>query len=423
MRKTVTRREILRLGAVATGSLVVGRFSSGVRAATSERKPKSLTVAVQAFAHSALRPVVAEWEQKTGISVRLEPGPATGHEVLTKYAPAFQSRTSPVDIISLDDVAGPLMARAGWLAPLDDAISTETWNDFPPSFLPPVDQDPFHSYAGKRYRIPHEFAIGYFWYRKDWFDAKGVPVPKTWEEFVLAAKEFTTGTVWGTVEGMKRPGLTFVYLAYLAAQAGGEIFKFDDNTAEALKFAYDLIHTHRVMPESVLTMDYTQQNDMYMKDRVAMMRQWPYFWGVARGNTAWYRPDRAAISLPPAGPAGSKTWVGGWGWSVPKYTPYLDEAMDLLQWLTDNRNAVILARGQSWFIMPRRSILAEMSNDPFVRYMKQYLDAGVVVQRPYHPRQAEAETVVDEIGQLYLTKQVSLSQALKLGRERIAALG
>ena len=49
-------------------------------------------------------------------------------------------------------------------------------------------------------------------------------------------KEFTKDPVWGTTEGMKKPGLTFVYLAYLAAQAGGDIFKFDEGTAKAFQY-------------------------------------------------------------------------------------------------------------------------------------------------------------------------------------------
>jgi hypothetical protein len=47
----------------------------------------------------------------------------------------------------------------------------------------------------------------------------------------------------------------------------------------------------------------------------------------------------------------------------------------------------------------------------------------VLVPRPYHPRQADAEVVVDDVGQLYLTKQMTLAEALKAGKDRIAALG
>ena len=385
-------------------------------------EPITLTLAIQAFAHDAMKPILEEWEEMTGNTVVLESGPTTGQEMMTKYAPAFQSGTSPVDVLSLDDVAGPAFARADWLEPLDEVIPAETWADFPESFLPPPDEDPFHSYEGKRYRVPHEFAVGYFWYRKDWFERDGISVPKTWDEFLEVGKHFTEGDVWGTTEGMKKPALTFVYVAHLASAAGSNVFDFDEGTAQALEYIYDMLYTSKIMSDSVLTQDYTQQNDLYMKDRVAMMRQWPYFWGVSRDNTDWFEEGKAEIDLHPAGPVGPQTWWGGWGFSLPKFIENPTTANDLIAWVTNNKNAPILAEGQSWFVMPRKSILAAMEGG-LVPFMGMYAENDALVPRPYHPKQADAEVVVDDISQLFLTNQLSLSEALQEGKDQIAALG
>jgi ABC-type glycerol-3-phosphate transport system substrate-binding protein len=327
-----------------------------------------------------------------------------------------------VDVLSIDDVSGPAFTMAGWMLPLDNVLPAETWADFPESFLPPPDKDPFHSFEGKRYRVPHEFAVGYFWYRKDWFDEKGIQPPKTWDEYVRLGKEFTKDPVWGTTEGMKKPALTFVYMAYLAAQAGSNVFSFDDGVAQAFQFCYDMIYTHKIMAETALGQDYTQQNDLYMKDLVAMMRQWPYFWSVARDNKEWYKEGRADIALPPAGPAGAKSWWGGWGFGVPKFAPNLDAAKDLIAHITSNKAAPVLAQGQSWFVMPRKSILDVMKEGLPV-YMKLYSDNNALVPRPFHKKQSDAEMVVDDVAQLFLTKQLSLTDALTQGKERMAALG
>jgi ABC-type glycerol-3-phosphate transport system substrate-binding protein len=106
-----------------------------------------------------------------------------------------------------------------------------------------------------------------------------------------------------------------------------------------------------------------------------MMRQWPCFWGVARDNKEWYKDGRAEIALHPAGPAGSKTWWGGWGFSLPKFSKNLDAAKDLIAWVTNNKNAPVLAEGQSWFVMPRKSILDVMKEGLPV-HMQQYTDAN-----------------------------------------------
>lgn len=63
-------------------------------AAPAPAEAKTLVVAIQAFAHEAMEPVLAAWEAKTGHKVTLESGPASGQEMLTKYAPQFQSGTS-----------------------------------------------------------------------------------------------------------------------------------------------------------------------------------------------------------------------------------------------------------------------------------------------------------------------------------------
>ncbi|HEY8446963.1 MAG TPA: extracellular solute-binding protein [Thermomicrobiales bacterium] len=427
----LSRRTLIRgTGATAAG-LIVGGKLVGSASASPRRAPavikqrsqggKTITLAVQAFAHDALRPVLAKWEEQTGHTVKLESGPVTGQEMVTQYAPQFQSETSPVDIFSDADDSSPTFQRAGWLEPLDDVIPQETWDDFPESFAGQIET--WHSFDGHRYRVPHEFAIGYTFYRKDWFDEKGLEAPKTWEEVVSIGKEFTAPPVYGTLEAISKPGLAYVYVAYLCAQSGGNVFDFDDGTAEALQFAYDLIYTHQIMPETALSLNYDQQNVEYTNDHVAFMRQWPFFYDVSRGTSPWYSEGKAEIALPPAGPAGAKSWWGGWGWSVPKFAPNKEEALDLLAFITSVENAPILAQGQSFFATPRKSIMDALGDSGIAPAMKLYADNDVPSARPFHPRVAEAQSIVDDVASLFLTKQASLTEALEQGKERMKALG
>jgi ABC-type glycerol-3-phosphate transport system substrate-binding protein len=436
----ITRRQFLRAAGLTAGGLGVSAALASCAApppaapaAQQAAQPapteapaasaggKTLVLAIQGFAHDAMKPVLKTWEDKTGNTVTLETGPVSGNEMITKYAPAFQSGTSPVDVMSDADDSGPSFYRAGWIEPLEGVIPQATWDDFPESFKQQIEV--WHSFDGKRYRVPHEFAIGYTFYRKDWFDEKQLTPPKTWDDVVQIGKEFTNAPVFGTMEALIKPALAFVYMAYLAAQSGGNVFEFDDGTARAFQFAYDLIHTHKIMPETTVSMDYTQQNEEYMKDHVAFMRQWPFFWDVARGNKDWYQEGRADIALPPAGDAGAKSWWGGWGFSVPAAAPNKPEALDLIAHITGPENAPILAKGQSWFVMPRKSIMAAMGTEGLAVHMQQYADAGVPSPRPFHAKVAEAQSVVDDVASSYLTKQMSLADAMAQGQERIKVLG
>lgn len=424
--KGLSRRNFLKgTGAVVAGAALGGKFQTqGIFKPNVVRASNEVVMAVQEFAHDAIKAVLPDFEAATGLTVKLESGPVSGNDMLTKYAAAFAANNSPVDVVSDADDDGPVFYRAGYMLPLEDVIPEETWADFPESFDSQIEL--FNSFDGVRYRVPHEFAIGYFFTRNDWLEEKGVASPATWDELVETGKVLTdpaTG-VWGTTDGLVKPALLYVYLAYLASQSGGNVFDFDEGTATALQFLYDMIHTHKIFPETALNDDYNKQNELYMADKVAFMRQWPFFQGVAEENAAWHAPEKMKIELPPAGPAGSKAWWGGWGWSIPKSAPNLDGAKELIKFITSNEVAPKLAKGQSWFIMPRASILAafEGEDDPIVNAMGMYADAGVPAARPFHPKVAEAQTIVDDMASLFLTKQASLSEILKQGKELIKAL-
>jgi multiple sugar transport system substrate-binding protein len=424
--KHISRRTFLKgTGAAVAGAALGGKFQTqGIFKPNVVRAADEVVMAVQDFAHEAIQAVLPDFEAATGLTVKLESGPVSGNDMLTKYAAAFAANNSPVDVLSDADDDGPIFYRAGYMLPLDDVIPAETWDDFPASFDSQIEK--FHSFDGVRYRVPHEFAIGYFFTRKDWLDEKDTTTPATWEEMVDKGKMFTdpANGVWGTTDGLTKPALLWVYVTYLTTQAGGDVFTFDEGTGTALQFLYDMIHTHKIFPETALNDDYTKQNELYMADKVAFMRQWPFFQSVAEENTEWFAPEKMKIELPPAGPAGSKAWWGGWGWSVPKSAPNPDGAKELIKFITSNEVAPKLARGQSWFIVPRASILAafEGEDNPIISAMGWYAEEGVPAARPFHPKTAEAQTIVDDMASLFLTKQASLSDVLKQGQELIKAL-
>ncbi len=425
----MTRRTFLKgtAGSIAAALAATGPgkfLTQGIYAPVRIRQNNTVVFAIQEFTHPVIRSVLGKFEADTGLKVQLEGGPVSGNDMLTKYSPAFASGSSPVDLLSDADDSSPTFMRAGWVKPLNEIIPQETWDDFPPSMQDHIRG--FLSIDDVPYRIPHEFAVGYFFNRKDLLDEKGLPIPTTWEEMVEVGKQVADPAkeIWATTDGLIKPALLYVYVAYLTAQAGGKVFEFDDATGEALQFLYDMIHTHKIFPETALNQDYSAQNELYMGDKVYFMRQWPFFQGVAEGNTDWYAPEKMVISLPPAGPAGSKSWIGGWGYSIPTYAPNPDGAAALIQYLTSKEVAPELARQQGFLLTPRYSILEALkdSGDELIAAMGLYAENDVFAPRAFHPRVAEAQTVVDDMASLFLTKQATLSEVLKQGKELIAAL-
>jgi multiple sugar transport system substrate-binding protein len=426
--KGFSRRTFIKgTGVTLAGAVLGGKFKTqGIFAPNFVRRQNEVVLAVQQFAFDAIQAVLPDFESSTGLTVKLEGGPASGADMVTKYSTAFAANNSPVDVFSDADESNPIFSRAGWLLPLtSDVIPQATWDDFPESMQSQIES--FSSFDGEHYRVPHGMDVSFFWTRKDWLDEKGISAPTTWDEMISIGQEFTdpaTG-VWGTTDGLLKPALLYVYVAYLCSQSGGDVFAFDEQTGVALQFLYDMMHTSKIFPEDALNDDYNAQNNLYMADKVAFMRQWPYFQSVSEDNTDWYAPDKVKIELPPAGPAGSHAWWGGWGWSVPNSAPNLDGAKALIQYITSPEIAPKLAEGDSWFVMPRASIVKAFEGQPNITLDTENLYAakGVTTARPFHPRVAEAQTVVDDMASLFLTDQASLSDVLKQGQQQIAALG
>jgi ABC-type glycerol-3-phosphate transport system substrate-binding protein len=272
----------------------------------------------------------------------------------------------------------------------------------------------------------------YWWYRRDWFDAKGVAVPKTWADVKSLGKTFTDEAkgVWATEDGLVKGAFLNVYLAWVTLQAGGNPFDVGDPYKQALQYTYDLMYSDNVLNPASLQKDYNTQNADYVADKVAFMRQWPFFGDFARNkdNEKWFSEDKVTVTLPPVGPGGKagSTYPAGWGWGIIKTSPNLAEAKETLKFLVSSDFAVAamkLPTPAFWFLSARKSVLAAAPQDNWlVKQMKMYTDAGVIGVRPFHPRFVEALTILEDTASAYLTKQISIDESMKQAKDQLAAL-
>jgi ABC-type glycerol-3-phosphate transport system substrate-binding protein len=279
------------------------------------------------------------------------------------------------------------------------------------------------------FRIIHNWEMPIWWYRKDWFDEKGVAVPQTWEDVKAMGEVFTdeAAGVWATEDGLIKGAFLNVYLAWITLQAGGNPFDVGAEYKMALEYIYDLMYTSKALNPASLQKDYNQQNSDYFGDKVAFMRQWPYFGNVARGddNKAWFSEDKATIGLPPAGPGGKtgSTYAAAWGFGIVKTSPNLDAAKEVFKLLISDEAAVEAMKSGFWYLSARKSVLgaADQSNWQ-VQQLKMYTDASVIGVRPHHPRFVEALTILEDTAAAYLTKQISLDESLAQAKDQLGQL-
>jgi ABC-type glycerol-3-phosphate transport system substrate-binding protein len=446
-KKTLSRREFLRLaGVTAAGSALAacvpaGAPTSAPAAPATSAPPtavpavtggQKVRIAVGGWAEQNMKDLLAQtkFTEQTGIEAEIVLRTDTKETELARLAAAVQSGTSPYDIIDFEDELTTTFSRAGYVIGLDDLLPSDFWDDFSPAMI--EYSKVWSTYNGETFRIIHNWEMPYWWYRKDWFDAQGVAVPTTWDEVKPLGEVFTdesTG-VWASEDGLMKGAFLNVYLAWITLQAGGNPFDVGEPYKLALEYIYDLMYTSNVLNPASLQKDYNTQNGDYIADKVAFMRQWPFFGDTVRSadNQAWFSEDKVAVALPPVGPGGKggSTYTAAWGWGIVKTSPNLEAAKETLKFLVSKDFAVEamkLSPPAFWFLSARDSVLAVAPQDNWlVKQMKMYTDAGVIGVRPFHPRFVEALTILEDTAAAYLTKQISLDESMAQAKDQLAKL-
>jgi multiple sugar transport system substrate-binding protein len=428
MNKRFTRRQFLKVaGATAAGGLLAARSPITMPAVLAQNR--KARIAVGGWAEQNMKDLLAktDWSKQSGIDVEIVLRTDTKETELTRLASAVQAGTSPYDVIDFEDELTTSFSQAGYVIGLDDLLPADFWDDFSPEMI--AYSKIWSTYKGETFRIIHNWEMPYWWYRKDWFDSKGVAVPTSWDDVKTMGKVFTDEGkgVWASEDGLIKGAFLNVYLAWVTLQAGGNPFDVGDPYKAALQYTYDLMYTDNVLNPASLQKDYNQQNGDYIADKVAFMRQWPFFGDVARSadNQAWFGDDKVLVALPPVGPGGKagSTYPAGWGFGIVKTSPNLAEAKELLKWLVSKETAVEAMKVGFWFLNARKSVLAAAPQDNWlVKQMKMYTDAGVIGVRPFHPRFVEALTILEDTAAAYLTKQISIDESMKQAKDRLAQL-
>lgn len=432
----VSRRKFLKLAGTAATGAALASVSPGIASASRPilgvphfHRQRSVRIAVGGWAQQNMLDLLdrTDFSGQTGIDVEIVLRADTKETEITKIVGAVQAGTSPYDVIDFEDELTTTLSRANYMLGLDDILPAGMWEDFSPEMV--EYSKVWSTYNDETFRVIHNWEMPIWWYRKDWFDERGVAVPTTWEEVAAMGEVFTdqANGVWATEDGLIKGAFLNVYLAWITLQAGGNPFDVGDEYRTALQYIYDLMYTHNALNPASLQKDYNQQNGDYIADKVAFMRQWPFFGDVARSadNAAWFSEDKVAIGLPPVGPGGvaGSTYPAAWGFGIIKTSPNLEEAKELLSFLVAQETAVEAMKVGFWFLNARKSVLAEAPQDNWlVQQLKMYTDAGVIGVRPFHPSFVEALTILEDSASAYLTNQMSLNDCLDQTRAQLRDL-
>lgn len=326
----------------------------------------------------AIKSVLPDYEQKTGIRIELTSAPYTNLQ--QKVFQELANKSSHYDLMVIDtpwmaDLTDKLLPITDYLA-APEVASTINIEDFIPKVFydttvynpakpwlhasesDTVDLQKIKSEGFEVYGLPIQSNVLTMPFRKDLFDkpenqaafqdkyGRELLPPKTWDEFLEVAQFFTRPEeqLWGTT---LMPGVgdwgaddlkTFV------AAWGGDGLLINDKlepiydtpeTIAALTYYNDLINKHQVVPPGTSTFSWTEAGTAFGSGLTALTMN--YFTQTLTSNVEGGIIDYAMV---PGSMINGKLvqgpHFGTWNLSINKFSKNPKEASDFVAWVTSS---------------------------------------------------------------------------------------
>lgn len=267
----LTRRELLRLAGAAA---VAAPFATacGAGAPKSDAGAEFTVYWNAGHGYQAYQQVIDEFEKAHGVTVNFQS--YQWPDLRTRLLADFASGTVP-DLVETQGAWVQEFAVSGDALSLSDHVRRDGAEmGFPDDWLPATVAR--NTYQDKIYGIQLHYTCSLLLYNKAMV---GEEPPSTWDELVTAARELTTGDVYGIALNQDS-SYAWPWLLQNGVRfydpATRETLVARDAAIEALQFQADLVHKHKVSPVPVPSTDYAGPQKLLSAKRAAMIITGPW---------------------------------------------------------------------------------------------------------------------------------------------------
>lgn len=288
--------------------------------------------------------------QHPGVLVEAEIGGATS-DLQSRYLNMMLSaRDSHLDIFLIDIVRPSQYAAAGWLEPLDQYLGTQR-EAVINRYLPAYRQA--NIINGQLVALPAFADAQFLFYRKDLLAKYNISAPGTWPALAAAASTVQAGEHNPKLQGLSIQGKAIeatvcTFLMPYWSQ-GGSVgvdgnFKLDRSKAEAgLTMWLDLLRQH-VLKKNIAEVATDDTRKEFQAGNSLFAVNFSYAWNhFQNGPDSKVRDLVGVLPVPSMADGVSAGCLGGWQWSVSKFSNNKVEAVKLIRWLSSPEVAKILA--------------------------------------------------------------------------------
>lgn len=413
-RRSLSRRDFLRLTGATSGALAIGSVpglsriaASAPRRAQTEKTIKVLTVGDPW--DLALQNVVAQFTEETGIGVEIE---SLGYVALqARLVNAFLTQTADADVIGVDQMWISQYADNGWIRSLDDFISADSDTNIK-DFIPQVLYS-LNTWRDRVWTLPVGAYAQGIMYRTDLFEAAGLdPLPAskaeaegwTWDRYFeilgqLNGMEMDGTTFYGTtVIGAQPVPVVHMYTQLAAAYGTKWFTQFPEspwdftptiNSEANIAALQDWKRLYDWSPPESINYLWFDAGTRFSQGDIGMFYHWtPYFYLVNNEGYLTGTPspvvDKFKVAVLPQKEGGSDVVsLGGWSLGMPSTAANQDEAWQFIKWATgpagQKAMALVNVAGNQFADFARMSLYEDQelrSIYPFLDTQREMMELG-----------------------------------------------
>ncbi len=393
-------------------------------------KPKMtiwLTTSYTPEADALQKQYVQEWADSKGVDLTIVQDSATVIE--PQLNAATETKTLP-DVISWASPSwAPKLYHLGLLLDVSDIVAKNNSQGgglYEPAIRAVTDN-------GKQFAVPTHSATEVFYVRKDLLAAKGLALPKTWEDVLKVGKALTEkGKIWGWGAHLGMPSYDAeISLMSMLASYGSSPYAEDgktpnldnDGTRQVLALVKDAWDSGAIPPDSI-TWDDSGNNKAYLTGAAAMVYNTGSIINAMRKDNPDLLKNTEVVPIP-AGPKGQKLLGYIYGFMISKDTKYPDLAKDLLLYYTapERQAKIVEAAGSNYMPLYKDLSKEKMWEDPYNATLIGQLGNNAAIGYPGPTTQWALEAwqthTVTEMVNKVLVEGVSPDDAIKETQDKL----
>ena len=337
----MARKNLILLAAVLLISIPLAIFAGG-KGEKQEAGKSAEPITVRFMDHTdrfnLVPKVIAMYEEKNP-NVKLEfiQTPAGGaNRVHDKQVTMMAAGDGSIDIFNTDVIWPPEYAAAGWLLSLDEYFPPSEQKKYIPAMIDA------QTVAGHIYGVPYLNDIGHLFYRKDLLSEGGMEAPDLWMDMVEISMKLQNEDLIGFIASFfPDQQLMCNYMEYLWSnngkfldETGKKVLFTEKESVEAIQFMVDLVHKYKIMQPGILTMGLDDGRVIFTQGKAIFHRNWNYAWAMSEEHEESQVKGKVAVTKVPRFPNGDhQSTLGGWSYSVNKFTENKEEAAKVAMFL------------------------------------------------------------------------------------------